>query len=396
MQIDKKLQQWQQAGLINQQTAKNITNFEQAQSESKGIPIALWAAGGLGAFTIVIGIISVIAANWLHTPNIVKLGVDLTLCALLAFAIFKNHFNTKNQQHNQWLREVLIIIYYGFTLASMALIGQVYQLNGSIEQLLLMWTIVTLPLVLLAKGKFIALLWVIATAITYGMNIISLHDFIHYSFGYNTNDLNKIAIAFLCIEPLVFIYLSRIPWLTQYRAVYAEEISRLSWLVIALAGFFCQFIWYVKKPFEHPPISTFIIIALVTAVTLYLIPRLYRTSSANSHLAMRTVLISVFILGFSACWHSPANELIGALTNIIYLTILAWATLKIASVPLFNLLTAIISIRLLVIYFEVFGSMMETGIGLITGGIFTLTLAWLWLKKSTKLAEKLSLSAKTN
>jgi hypothetical protein len=41
-------------------------------------------------------------------------------------------------------------------------------------------------------------------------------------------------------------------------------------------------------------------------------------------------------------------------------------------------------------YFEVFGSMLSTGLGMITGGVLTLLLAWLWKRKSPELATRLA------
>jgi len=102
------------------------------------------------------------------------------------------------------------------------------------------------------------------------------------------------------------------------------------------------------------------------------------------------VLASIYLLTLSANWHNSSFELIGALSNLLYLSILAWAALKIGSITLFNMMTALISLRILIIYFEVFGSMLETGLGLIIMGVLTLSLAWLWLKKSSKLAAKLT------
>jgi uncharacterized membrane protein len=46
-------------------------------------------------------------------------------------------------------------------------------------------------------------------------------------------------------------------------------------------------------------------------------------------------------------------------------------------------------LRLLIVYFEVFGSMLSTGLGMITGGALTLLLAWVWKRKSPQLAEQL-------
>ena len=42
------------------------------------------------------------------------------------------------------------------------------------------------------------------------------------------------------------------------------------------------------------------------------------------------------------------------------------------------------------VYIEVFGSMLETGLGLIVGGILTIGLTWFWLRKSRGLAAVLT------
>lgn len=349
----------------------------------------LWAAGGLGTFAIITGIVSVVASNWLYTSDEIKLGLDLILCAAFAFAIYKVCVSVEATHERAWLREVLVIIYYGFVLASMGLIGQTYQLDGSIAKLLLVWTIATLPLVLLARGRFIAILWTVGTGTTYFMNIVELHEFATHVLRFNTDDTLTVTTSFFLLGPLLFIYLSRIPWLVQHRPMYAREISRYSWLTIVTVGFLTQYLWYVRTAGEIP-MMVFPIIGAVTGLTAYLLPTLYKDSTRNTHLAMRVLLLTVFLLGFSASWHTSPMNVIGALTNLAYLCLLAWVALKIGSTLLFNFLTAFICIRILVIYFEVFGSMMQTGLGLIAAGTLTLLLTWLWFKKSANLAERLT------
>ena len=396
MRLNNKLAQWQQAGLINEQTARSILEHEANASR----PLALWAAGGVGAFAIVVGIVSIVAANWLHTPDAIKIGGALLINALLAIAIYNNAQQSQHVpklaagEEKQWLTEVLVVIYYGFTLASMALIGQIYQLDGSTGMLLLTWTLATLPLVLLARGKFIATLWVIGTAVTYCLNIAALYDFLTGTLNLDRDVLEAIALSMVLIGPLIFIALSRIPWLVQERPIYAAEISRYSWLVIIAGGFLAQFLWYEAGVIhsgtdQRDVLTVLALTGMATAATLMGLPKLYAQHATQQLLAMRVVLISVFILIFAACWHNSSMPIVGALTNLAYLVMLAWAALKTSSTPLFNLITAAISIRVLFIYFEIFGSMMQTGIGLVIGGVLTLLLAWLWFKKSNHLAMRL-------
>ena len=52
--------------------------------------------------------------------------------------------------------------------------------------------------------------------------------------------------------------------------------------------------------------------------------------------------------------------------------------------------TALLALRLLIIYFEVFGTLLSTGIGLISGGLLTLGLAWLWSRGRREFAAELA------
>jgi len=67
--LERQVQRWQEAGLIDATTAERIIAHERRASR----PVLLLAIGGLGAFTISVGLISVIAANWGDIPRFVKL-----------------------------------------------------------------------------------------------------------------------------------------------------------------------------------------------------------------------------------------------------------------------------------------------------------------------------------
>jgi uncharacterized membrane protein len=389
MKLSKKLQEWQEQSFIDNATAQKITEYEKQRAK----PLILWALGGLGSFSIIVGLISVIAANWLYIPDHIKLATDLIACIVIAIALYKTIASDDKGVEKLWIREVLIIFYYGFTLASMALIGQTYQLGGSVAKLFLVWSIATIPLALLGRGKFLAVLWLIGSATTYILNIESLHDYIR-SLTHSHQLTTAIFLSAYLLGPLIFLLISRIPWLVKNRAITAAEFSKFSWLAIMIFGWMSQFLWYEKIVYGHQTEALYIvgICFIATIVTTLFIPRLYSEESNDTQLSMRVILVSVFILGASGIWHQQNLDLIGALTNLLYMCVLAWAALKIKSTTLFNIVTALICIRILAIYFEVFGSMLETGIGLVFGGTLTLLIAWLWLKKSEALAQRLGLN----
>ena len=391
LRLSKKLNEWQSAKLIDSTTADKISEFEKNNSN----PIALWAFGGLGVFAIILGLISVVASNWLKTPDWIKLAADLVLCLIIASALYRVISRGSTTPSSQWLREILVIFYYGFTLASMALIGQTYQLGGSIATLLLVWTLVTIPIVLLGRGKFLTLLWIVGTCVTYGLNLDIFNDYIRL-FISNKFWADILLGTLIILSPFFFILLSRIPWLLGNRPIMAGELSRYSWLTIIIAGWFSHFLWYDSiniSASEIELIQTFlVIIFFATAAMVAFIPKLYSTRSQDTHLAMRVVLTTVFLIGATALWHNHDYPIVGAVMNVAYMFMLAWAALKIQSIRMFNVMTALICIRLLFIYFEVFGSMLETGIGLVVGGLITLFVVWFWFTKANSLALSFGLS----
>jgi len=391
MGLSKKLAEWQNAQLIDRATADKISDFEQQKSK----PIALWTFGGLGAFAIILGLVSVVASNWVRTPDWVKLTVDLILCFIIALSLYRVITQENKTAHSEWLREILVIFYYGFTLASMALIGQTYQLGGSIAKLLLVWTLATIPIVLLGRGKFLAVLWIAGLSVTYAFNLEVLDDFIKLFF-HQSYVGDALLVSLYILSPFFFIVLSRVPWLVKNRPIMAGELSYYSWLAIIAEGWCFQFLWYnsaASLSHEIKLLQLLLAICLFATVQMVvMIPKLYSIRSRANHSAMRAVLISTFVVGATALWHEHAYPVVGAVINIIYMTVLAWAALKINSIKLFNIMTAFICIRLLFIYFEVFGSMLETGVGLVVGGVITLLVVWGWFSKADALAQYFGLA----
>jgi uncharacterized membrane protein len=132
MSLDRKLVRWEAAGLIDGATGARIRAFE----KSSRAPIALYALGVLGAGTVALGIVALIAANWDGIPGSVKLAGDLLIGVALAISTY-----VAVRRDAGWLREVLITLFYGFTLASIGLVGQVYQLTSPTYQGLLVWSV---------------------------------------------------------------------------------------------------------------------------------------------------------------------------------------------------------------------------------------------------------------
>ena len=83
MRLERQVQRWREAGIIDTTTAERIIAHERRASR----PVLLLALGGLGAFTIGVGLISVIAANWGDIPRLVKLLAMLGLFGANAYGL---------------------------------------------------------------------------------------------------------------------------------------------------------------------------------------------------------------------------------------------------------------------------------------------------------------------
>jgi uncharacterized membrane protein len=82
--------------------------------------------------------------------------------------------------------------------------------------------------------------------------------------------------------------------------------------------------------------------------------------------------------------------LVAALAFIVVFGVVALAAHREGRSRLLHLATAAIGLRLLVIYFEVFGSLLDTGIGLVLGGLLTLLVTWFWARKRRDFDRQLS------
>jgi uncharacterized membrane protein len=387
MSSERKLARWQEAGLIDAETRARIEAFEEAHSK----PILLYALGALGAGTVALGVVSIVAANWDAISGSVKLACDLLLGALIAAATWASV-----QRGKALVTEVLVIVFYGFTLASLALVGQIYQLDTPTYQALLFWSAVTLPLVLLGQSRYLAALVTVSLATTHGLSLEAFQDHIERSAQLSDAAERNLFASVMFASPLLYVPLARIPWLVRNRPEYSQTLSALAWAAVLCAGFSLQFVWYVSIDAGDTLDWSLAVTALLAGGLAAALPRLYPELPAP---ALRTLRA---ILGFG--WLSLAAgtvvargsaDFVGAILQVAWLALFAWCGLQLGRIRLFNLLTAAIALRVLVIYFEVFGSLLSTGFGLISGGALTLLIAWYWRRKTRDLAQQLAASARS-
>jgi len=87
-----------------------------------------------------LGVLAMVATNWAEIPTWAKLAADLLLIGLCSAFVF-----VAWQRERAWPREIGALLMFGLVLGSIALIGQVYQLQSDPWQALVTWLALYTP-----------------------------------------------------------------------------------------------------------------------------------------------------------------------------------------------------------------------------------------------------------
>lgn len=161
MKLAKKLSEWEQIKLIDEKQKSAILAYESRQGKNR-LPFILSA---LAVFCIGFGILSLIASNWQEIPDSLKLSADILLLGLTAVGAYRFY------NRGKWYFEALVIGYATLILASIGLVGQVFQLQPVGLRAYLLWSVLVLPTALFSKKPFCR--W-------YGFRFSSFRAWIHY------------------------------------------------------------------------------------------------------------------------------------------------------------------------------------------------------------------------
>lgn len=376
MSFAKRLARWQAAGIIDAATAARIAAYERQAAR----PYLIYALGGLGALTIGIGLISLVAANWDELPRAVKLGTALLMLSGLSGGIY-----WAKSTGQRWVKETLIVLQYGLTLASIALVGQTYQLGGQVWQALLFWTVVTAPLLWLGESAFVAVTFVAGSYTSLGFALVEWLDDSKIPHAY----AEAIALTVIALAPLKNLVLGQWSWLKTVRPAFAGAFWRLGWLSVVLLASGAQLGWYDsigesdwKGASSGVGMAAPVVVMLgvATAWSLSKLTAWPDSIGLRSAQALLVYAVGSSVLPF---WvPHPSIKVMAALGFIVLWALIGFCAFSLGHIRWLNLATAVIAIRIIIGYVELFGSLAMTGFGLIGGGLLTLGLTGLWIRKS--------------
>ncbi len=360
MKVEKYLTRWRNAGIVDSVTASRILEFE-SKCSGFGFGNMLIRMAGLAIF---LGIAAVIGSNWDQIPASLKISTHTILNVAVAVFLFR-HIQLKREK-TVWF-DFFVALLAGLTLTFIALIGQIYQTQEPTWKALTFWLVLTTPFWLgLGEGrKHVVRLWVLAFLVTYAF----------FAFDGPTKDLQARALL-VTLLPFGMIALGQSKHLRKLSELTFEQISFAGFILVVVGTSAAQIVWRDHELTQANEIS----IAWRTATAAFvavlaIVFARYRKGLVSMPADIDVLLISsVFIC--AAPFLIPHNDwsALGAGIVMIYWAFCGWAGSRAGYPRAINIASIFIALRLVVVYIEIFGSLLQTGVGLIVSGLLLIAL----------------------
>lgn len=356
MSIKKKTTKWEEAGLLSADQATQIIEYEKNRAAGK----LFKGLYGTGAFSILMGILAIVASNWQIIPAETKLIVHLLVNAGAAYGIYQF------DQHNKRLfRELFIFGYMGLTLTLIALTGQVFHLNGSIASALVLWMILSTPFVLTFGHTKISLFpWIVS--------FIAAISAVMYEYVYpSLSDTEQLVVSVgaWALLPVIFVQISGL-----IQKLNRPELQNLLFymgvaLAAIVANICCQ-LWYVDLE-DSLGIQILVLGFFALAAVLISMMKFPKDFTVVQDI-QNTRLFLWGSLGVSALpfvLPGVESDILAAASFVGYWIFLGYIGQITGRQNLVSLAITIIALRIYGIYLELFGTLLQSGFGLIFSGL---------------------------
>lgn len=366
MKLEAQIKKWQEAGLISNKEAQAILQFEDKQPEKSYI---LYGIVAIGITTLALGLVSIIAANWSEITPLTKLISYFILQCGLGFGYLKT------SEDRSLLKAGFLWLFTLNFFGGIGLISQIFQLSGPAWKPFVFWLSLAILPTLLEKRKLLIHIWMITFFITVILFLAS----------YNYNLLYFCSAAF-AITAIGFNGITRFLGFSENFEAIALKYG-IAMLLLS-SSFIGNTLWIdtYKTLQTHNSDTTVAITALFLTTCITKLSAYFRSPAINRDVILRVICLSALILFYVALpYYTPPtlfselrNQVIGAMGFIAIWVLAAWIAAVLNAKRLYNLFTLVVAIRLIGVYFEVFGSLLATGFGLILSGFVILLTAYLW------------------
>lgn len=353
----RKIAKWVENGLISDEQGRKILAFER---RGGGLTPAS-AAVFLGALSIAWGVVAVVAANWAAVPDAFKLAAMFVLLTGTAVGA------AKCRETRPTAFEGLLLFYMIALFAAIGLVGQIYHLKSDTYAAFLFWSGLAFPPVCLTRKTVAGYIW----------DYVFLGAFFASPPGRSFLDwltVPPVCVSFLCfaafavlarrnaarafVQPMrVFFFVGTLAFLlVKDRSVHVNPAA-----VAACWGAMILFAVFVLKAggfskSEQKPLGA--------VVGLYAVSALLPDRAAAGYFSELAVLIALVFAAHAFDMEKTARGL-----------------------------TVVAGFRILFAYFDLFGSLMSTGVGMILSGAVILAVAFAG-RKATGYLKKDAVAAK--
>lgn len=373
-----KLAAWEEAGLIDAATAARIRDWEVANAR----PLGLWAAIGIAALAIGLGLMSLVAANWEAIPGALRLSIHFALILAGAALLWWRRDDLAARQ--PMLHEGALFVFGVLGLTFLGHLGQVYQTVAPLWQLLLAWLVLFGPL-LLTRGQG----WLTAAMLMLALVVMAWN----YATNLGSPDAvladrgATIRVALATGAPVLIAGLGG--WVGRpARVDFWQKLEQMAALY-AMAG---ASMVAIVAAFEHWPrepeagaiLTGLAVYAAIGAATAWLVHRAQPDASGR---AQAIVLLACGLVGPIAFALSGSQLAAGLLFMALW-AVIAAAGLRGEGRADFQAAVGLIAVRLIVLSFELAGDLLTTGAGLIASGVLILAVAFGALRIARRYAPK--------
>jgi uncharacterized membrane protein len=192
--IKKKLEEWLNHHLIDEKTYLTIKEYEEKQKEVSSKKLILWVFL-IAGFSIGLGMISIVAANWELIPALLKFIFILGLHGAFGFLylwFYKKHKNI-------YVQEILLVIFAFLFLAEIALTAQVFQLQGETYQALFFWGFLMLFVSSISEAKFLPM-------VNFIVLYVAISLFFYEAYNWNQYVIFDFALIYLIVWGLFYVF----------------------------------------------------------------------------------------------------------------------------------------------------------------------------------------------
>ena len=371
MALKKKVEKWLTEGIITSSKAEAILSREKCD-------FSLWSLYGfliVASFSIGLGVISLVAANWAVISAFTKLFSYFLLMGFLSVLALK-----LKQKSDLWF-ETVLILFMLLCLGGIGLIAQVYNLDGESWQALLLWSVMTSGLMLVSKIKVTSHIWLCGFSLSLFLWVYNMGNLIY---------------CLLLIYFLLFMFLSllfHIPKMNFVVFVKHYQSVFKSWTVIM--GLISLISFNIAPAplifFDENLVSVSLSIFFVALMFLFMganVLALYHSKYKEIQKILLTFLLGLYILFFIYAWSvSNSNSLSDLLLSVLILLCASFFWLSLKNKSLFKWAIIVLIFRLFIFYIETFQSLIHTGISLIVIGFIIVFLFILFQENKEKLRQ---------